>query len=64
MRAEFEKQSRGGPLTAASRGAVQGGNPANFDLAGWMAGTGSGASGGNADATTSGRESGGARRRG
>ncbi|GAD99451.1 hypothetical protein NFIA_037810 [Paecilomyces variotii No. 5] len=64
MREEFEKQSRGGPLTAASRGAVSGGNPANFDLAGWMAGTTSSASAADgSSAATSGRESGGASRR-
>ncbi|KAJ9295310.1 hypothetical protein DTO271G3_6133 [Paecilomyces variotii] len=63
MREEFEKQSRGGPLTAASRSAVSGGGPANFDLAGWMAGTTSSASADSSAAITSGRESGGAGRR-
>lgn len=64
MREEFEKQSRGGPLSAAGRSAVQGGGPANFDLAGWMAGTTSSASAADgSSATTSGRESGGAGRR-
>ncbi|KAJ9316336.1 hypothetical protein DTO271D3_3349 [Paecilomyces variotii] len=63
MREEFEKQSRGGPLTAASRSAVSGGGPANFDLAGWMAGTTSSTSADSSAAITSGRESGGAGRR-
>lgn len=63
MREEFEKQSRGGPLTAASRSAVSGGGPANFDLAGWMAGTTSSASADSSVAITSGRESGSAGRR-
>lgn len=46
MRAEFEKQSRAGPLSGASRSALAATNPAagpggagGFDLAGWMAGT-------------------------
>lgn len=39
-RAEFEKQSRNSPLSGASRNSAGGaGGPANFDLAGWMAGT-------------------------
>lgn len=40
MREEFEKQSRSGPLSSASRAAAGGSaSPQNFDLAGWMAGT-------------------------
>jgi hypothetical protein len=40
MREEFEKQSRSGPLSSASRAAAGGlATPQNFDLAGWMAGT-------------------------
>ncbi|KKK19125.1 hypothetical protein AOCH_002848 [Aspergillus ochraceoroseus] len=38
MRAEFEKQSRASPLSGAASGAMSAGGPANFDLAGWMAG--------------------------
>lgn len=47
MRAEFEKQSRSGPLSGASRsaalaaGAGPGGAAGGFDLAGWMAGANS-----------------------
>jgi len=42
MREEFEKQSRSGPLSGASRSALAATNPAagvggGFDLAGWMA---------------------------
>ncbi|CRG86719.1 long-chain acyl-CoA synthetase [Talaromyces islandicus] len=40
MREEFEKQSRSGPFSSASRAAAGGSAaPQNFDLAGWMAGT-------------------------
>lgn len=37
MREEFEKQSRASPM-AGAQNAMAGGGPANFDLAGWMAG--------------------------
>ncbi|KAL4974366.1 hypothetical protein BDW66DRAFT_139961 [Aspergillus desertorum] len=37
MREEFEKQSRASPI-AGAQSAMAGGGPANFDLAGWMAG--------------------------
>ncbi|KAL4938675.1 hypothetical protein BDV06DRAFT_225774 [Aspergillus oleicola] len=37
MREEFEKQSRASPM-AGAQSAMAGGGPANFDLAGWMAG--------------------------
>ncbi|KAL4915580.1 hypothetical protein BDW62DRAFT_188160 [Aspergillus aurantiobrunneus] len=37
MREEFEKQSRASPMSGA-QSAMAGGGPANFDLAGWMAG--------------------------
>ncbi|KAL2817225.1 hypothetical protein BDW59DRAFT_152818 [Aspergillus cavernicola] len=37
MRAEFDKQSRASPISGAQT-AMAGGGPANFDLAGWMAG--------------------------
>ncbi|KAL4870174.1 hypothetical protein BDV12DRAFT_62589 [Aspergillus spectabilis] len=67
MRAEFEKQSRASPISGA-QSAMVGGGPANFDLAGWMAGaaprgessSGSGALGSGA---ATGRENRGARRR-
>lgn len=39
MRAEFEKQSRSGPISGAAGNALGGAaGPGNFDLAGWMAG--------------------------
>lgn len=44
MREEFEKQSRAGPLSSATRAAAAGANPGagagapGFDIAGWMAG--------------------------
>ncbi|KAL4927813.1 uncharacterized protein BDV17DRAFT_292302 [Aspergillus undulatus] len=65
MREEFEKQSRASPISGA-QSAMAGGGPANFDLAGWMAGAtpreqSAPASGGGA---ATGRENrGGARRR-
>ncbi|RDW93206.1 uncharacterized protein DSM5745_00528 [Aspergillus mulundensis] len=37
LREEFEKQSRASPISGA-QSAMAGGGPANFDLAGWMAG--------------------------
>ncbi|KAL3470398.1 hypothetical protein BJX99DRAFT_50506 [Aspergillus californicus] len=40
MRAEFDKQSRASPISGAQN-AMAGGGPANFDLAGWMAGAAS-----------------------
>lgn len=69
MRAEFEKQSRSSPLSGATRNPVAGGHagPANFDLAGWMAGASSGPMA-NADTagptSTSRDDTGSARRRG
>lgn len=70
MREEFEKQSRAGPLSSATRAAAAGANPAagagapGFDIAGWMAGATSSpmnAAGGAGSAT--GRDSGAAARR-
>ncbi|PLN77088.1 hypothetical protein BDW42DRAFT_177510 [Aspergillus taichungensis] len=71
MRAEFEKQSRASPVSGAARGAIGGGGgPANFDLAGWMAGTGNRPAAAapatevdSARGGATGRESGGATRR-
>lgn len=73
MRAEFEKQSRASPVSGAARGAIGGGGaaPGNFDLAGWMAGTGNrpaaAAPGTEAESSqggaATGRENGGATRR-
>ena len=72
MRAEFEKQSRASPVSGAARGAIGGGAaPGNFDLAGWMAGTGTrpaaAAPGTEVESSqggaATGRESGGATRR-
>jgi hypothetical protein len=63
MRAEFEKQSRSGPLSNAGRSALAGGGP---DLAGWMAGASSSLGVGADSAskgTTTGRETGGSGRR-
>lgn len=68
MRAEFEKQSRSSPISGGARNAMAGGGgPGNFDLAGWMAGTAPGPMAGveaAAQGATTGRENGGARRRG
>ena len=70
MREEFEKQSRSGPLSSATRAAAAGANPGaaggapGFDIAGWMAGATSSpmnAAGGSGSAT--GRDSGAAPRR-
>ncbi|KAL4801548.1 hypothetical protein BDV18DRAFT_148803 [Aspergillus unguis] len=68
MREEFQKQSRASPM-AGAQSAMAGGGPANFDLAGWMAGAAPReqsvpASGPGGAGATSGRENrGGARRR-
>jgi hypothetical protein len=64
MRAEFEQHSRSSPITGATNNAIAGGG---FDLAGWMAGTGSPSSTANtaAQAGSTGRDtSGTARKRG
>ncbi|KAJ5145614.1 uncharacterized protein N7515_000178 [Penicillium bovifimosum] len=64
MRAEFEQHSRASPITGATNNAIAGGG---FDLAGWMAGTGSPSPAVNAagPAGSTGRDtSGTARRRG
>ncbi|KAL4903534.1 hypothetical protein BDW74DRAFT_179950 [Aspergillus multicolor] len=67
LREEFEKQSRASPISGA-QSAMAGGGPANFDLAGWMAGAAPRgqpapvAGSGNAGAA-SGRESRGSARR-
>ncbi|KAF9883025.1 hypothetical protein FE257_004308 [Aspergillus nanangensis] len=69
MRAEFEAQSRSGPLSGATRSAMTGGgSPADFDLAGWMAGSSkggsnSGAGGSAPQGATTGRDGGGSTRR-
>lgn len=77
MREEFEKQSRSGPLSSATRAAAAGASPGGagpgapgFDIAGWMAGATSspmvvpGGSGASSEGAATGRESGaGARRR-
>ncbi|KAI9933361.1 hypothetical protein ASPWEDRAFT_53134 [Aspergillus wentii DTO 134E9] len=67
FREEFEKQSRSSPISGASRQAMGGGGAANFDLAGWMAGTAAPGPVASADApaqsAASGRESSGATRR-
>ncbi|OJJ44857.1 hypothetical protein ASPZODRAFT_134256 [Penicilliopsis zonata CBS 506.65] len=64
MRAEFEKQSRASPIAGAGRSAP-GAAAANFDLAGWMAGTAPGPMAGmdSGKASASGRESERARKR-
>lgn len=79
MRAEFDKQSRSGPLSGAGRSALAAsGGPgagAGFDIAGWMAGATTSPVGGaevaavdtssNARSVATGREgSSGTRRRG
>lgn len=72
MREEFEKQSRAGPLSSATRAAAAGANPGagagapGFDIAGWMAGATSSpmSSGGAGSAgSATGRDSGAAARR-
>ncbi|EED15119.1 conserved hypothetical protein [Talaromyces stipitatus ATCC 10500] len=72
MREEFEKQSRTGPLSSATRAAAAGANPGagagapGFDIAGWMAGATSSpmSAAGSGSGAATGRESGaGARRR-
>ena len=66
MRAEFEKQSRSSPVSGATRNAMAGGGPGNFDLAGWMAGATS-APAASPDAASRGaanKDSGSMRRRG
>ncbi|KAL1968749.1 hypothetical protein VTN77DRAFT_1575 [Rasamsonia byssochlamydoides] len=74
IRAEFEKQSRSGPLSGASRSALAAGTGAGgpggaaaggFDLAGWMAGATSSpvSAPDTATGVTTGRESGSAGRR-
>ncbi|KAL4788420.1 hypothetical protein BJX76DRAFT_109971 [Aspergillus varians] len=67
MREEFEKQSRASPMSGA-QSAMAGGGPANFDLAGWMAGAAPrgqpvAAPGGAGAGAATGRENKGARRR-